>query len=133
MNYRGFPLKILSILRKIVEEADEDTNILNRFIIQFYEYNQYEKIQKIYSFKNSLFTIYNLQDRNLDHIGSFCKENSVPVVGVPPKYAGRKSDVAKLKEYGVYVYTYTINKPRNAKFYKQCGIDGIYTDRIMKF
>lgn len=123
----------LSILRKIVEEADEDANILNRFIIQFYEYNQYAKIQKIYPFKNSLFTIYNLQDRNLDHIGSFCKENNVPVVGVPPKYAGRKSDVAKLKEYGVYVYTYTINKPRNAKFYKQCGIDGIYTDRIMKF
>lgn len=123
----------LSILKSLVKESKEDDTILNRFIIQFYEYNQYAKIQNVYSFKNCLFTIYNLRDRNLDHIGSFCKENKVPVVGVPPKYAGNKRDVAKLKEYGVYVYTYTINKPRNARFYKQCGIDGIYTDSITEF
>lgn len=123
----------LSILKSLVKESKEDDTILNRFIIQFYEYDQYAKIQKVYSFKNCLFTIYNLRDRNLDHIGSFCKENKVPVVGVPPKYAGNKRDVAKLKEYGVYVYTYTINKPRNARFYKQCGIDGIYTDSITEF
>lgn len=123
----------LSILKSLVKESKEDDTILNRFIIQFYEYDQYAKIQKVYSFKNCLFTIYNLRDRNLDHIGSFCKKNKIPVVGVPPKYAGNKRDVVKLKEYGVYVYTYTINKPKNARFYKQCGIDGIYTDSITEF
>lgn len=123
----------IPILKQIVKESKSNKNILNRFIVQVYDYNQLSKIKKVYQFKNYLFTTYKLNDRSATRIGKFCKNNGIPVVGVPPKYAGQKSYVKTLKSYGLKVYTYTINQPKNAMYYKNCGIDGIYTDSITDF
>lgn len=123
----------MQVLKQLVKESKKNKSILDRVIVQVYDYDQLSKIKKIYNFKNYLFTTYKLGDRRATRIGSFCKKNSIPVVGVPPKYAGDKKYVKTLKSYGLKVYTYTINKTENARYYRGCGIDGIYTDVITKF
>lgn len=122
----------ISVLNTIVEAAKVSSsdykNILDRFIIQFYKYDQLDNIKSVGEFDKFILTLYRMkeEDRDFDTISRFCVDNGVDVLTVPQKSA-LKDNLNIAKSYGLYTYTHTINSEKGLSSMK-CGV---YTECIL--
>lgn len=128
----------ISVLNTIVEAAKVSSsdykNILDRFIIQFYKYDQLDNIKSVGEFDKFILTLYRMkeEDRDFDTISRFCVDNGVDVLTVPQKSA-LKDNLNIAKSYGLYTYTHTINSEKGVIKYEMRGIHGVYTDSVSTY
>lgn len=125
----------VSVLNTIVDTAKANSsdykNILDRFVIQFYKYDQIDKIKSVEEFDKYILTLYRIkeEDRDFEKISKFCVENGVKVLTIPCKSAVKENiDIAK--DYGLYTYTHTINSGKGVIKFEMRGIHGVYTDSV---
>lgn len=125
----------VSVLNTIVDTAKANSsdykNILDRFVIQFYKYDQIDKIKSVEEFDKYILTLYRIkeEDRDFEKISKFCVENDVKVLTIPRKSAVKENiDIAKA--YGLYTYTHTINSGKGVIKFEMRGIHGVYTDSV---
>lgn len=125
----------VSVLNTIVDTAKANSsdykNILDRFVIQFYKYDQIDKIKSVEEFDKYILTLYRIkeEDRDFEKISKFCVENGVKVLTIPRKSAVKENiDIAK--GYGLYTYTHTINSGKGVIKFEMRGIHGVYTDSV---
>lgn len=125
----------VSVLNTIVDTAKANSsdykNILDRFVIQFYKYDQIDKIKSVEEFDKYILTLYRIkeEDRDFEKISKFCVENGVKVLTIPRKSAVKENiDIAK--DYGLYTYTHTINSGKGVIKFEMRGIHGVYTDSV---
>lgn len=126
-------------LDKLLEEITETakklgyTDLDRQFIVQFYNYEDYETVSEKYSFQNYIFTLYYMKDEveqnGITNILDFCLENDIKVITLPKKYV-TKEMCKILKENDITFYIHTVNSRRYWLKYKLMGVDGIYTDYI---
>lgn len=123
------------LLEAITNAADQlgYTDLKRQFIIQFYNFEDYEIISKKFSFQNYIFTLYYIPDElkqnGITNILDFCVKNNIKVVTIPHKYV-TKDICEQFKKNGITSYTHTINSESKWKKFKEMGVDGIYTDYI---
>ena len=127
--------KHFDVYSKIVDETRKiDSKLLNRFIVQIYDYDEFEKIKNIYNFKDYIFTIYKLEDFSLPELTSFCVANSIDTIVFPHEYIYNRilnrHDIKFIKEQNLKVYTHTVNDKSLYDYYTLNGIDGIFTDSL---
>jgi glycerophosphoryl diester phosphodiesterase len=94
-----------------------------RFIIQFYNYENYQQIKDDFNFQNYIFTLYRMK--------SEIKKNGVDikVITMPENYLTKEIS-SKLKENDLALYVHTINSRKSWVKLMIMGVNGIYTDYI---
>lgn len=106
-------------------------HVLDRFVVQFYKYDDYKKLKKQTVFDNFIFTTYKLgkeiKSEGFDKIIAFSVENQIDAVTIPKKYATEET-IRLFTENGLTLYTHTINSEKKEANLKDLGIAGIYTD-----
>lgn len=118
-------------------ERDMHSDILDRFIVQVYNEQMYELLNREYAFKTYIFTMYKRFYTD-DTVGIFrevcryCVNNGIEVMAIKHrrflKYSEEIQQIADT--YGIKLYVYTVNDLEAADELMDAGIEGIYTDDI---
>lgn len=104
--------------------------VLDRIIVQLYYEDMYNMVEQVYPFKNYIYTLYYIGWPGGDAVGSFCRENHIPVLVMPYTYVNN-SLMKELQDYPeLKIYTHTVNTSQDAKDMLSFSIDGIYTSLI---
>ncbi len=115
---------------ELLRDAINSDALLERVIVQLYNYEMYDTVNSVYPFKNYILTLYQLDDRDYNKIGKFCAEHSVAVVVMPVSIADDKT-TKTLHSYGLHVYLHTVNRITTMGtmiLYNLC--DGFYSDYV---
>lgn len=124
---------LISVLDAITAKAKalDLEHVLDRFVVQFYKYNDYKKLKKQTVFHNFIFTTYKLgkeiKSEGFDNIIAFSVENQIDAVTIPKKYATEET-IRKFTEHGLTLYTHTVNNEEKEVELRRLGVAGIYTD-----
>ena len=125
--------KFLDIYSKLVAEANNlDSKLLDRFIIQIYDYNDLRNIKQIYNFKDYIFTVYKLHEISVLKLISFCKFNNIDTIVFPQEsiYYLDSLDIGFIKLCNLKLYAHTVNDEQTFIVLSDYGVDGIYTDSL---
>lgn len=124
---------------KIIEETSNElgfTDFTKRFIIQVYNYENYELVNREFQFENYIFTLYRMVDvfegNGINQVLQFCKDNQIKVITIPKKYITEEI-AKKAKESDILVYVNTINSRKELIKLRFMGVNGVYTDFIYTF
>lgn len=120
-----------NIISVFVSKAEESGNeqILQRLIVQIYDYAQYEEIKKIYDFPNMILTLYLMENVDYEETAQFCVQNNLPVI-VMPNISLNQQNVDIIKGYGLKIFGHTYNDEALVIQHRQ-WISGYYTDFLM--
>lgn len=122
-----------AVLDTIIKRAKalDSESVLDRFIVQFYDYKDYKKLKKQTVFHHFIFTTYKLDEEikseGFDNIIAFSVENQIDVVTIRKKYATMEN-IQLFTQHGLTLYTHTINSAQKEARLRNLGIAGIYTD-----
>ena len=83
-------------------KAFDGDSRLDRVIVQIYNMGMYDVVHEIYPFKNYIFTVYQLAERDFNAIGKFCAERGIAVVTMPSSTADANV-TSLLHSYGLHV------------------------------
>jgi len=109
-------------------------SVLDRFVIQVYSPEHYEMVNKLYSFKSYIFTLYMYwHDDDLKKFRKICEwcysKNIHYITMWNYKYSPEVAQIAK--DYNIEVFVHTENDVNQAKQFLARGAKGIYTDFII--
>jgi glycerophosphoryl diester phosphodiesterase len=120
------------VIREILRTCD-DESLLNRFIIQLYQYEDAARVREIYDFRYLIFTLYDsgLYIWNAERIVKHCVRNGIGVVTMPYGFVRDDKALNLFREYNVKVCVHTVNDIYMAEELRKRGVTGIYTDEII--
>ncbi len=104
-----------------------DPALLDRIVPQIYSQNMLDEINKVYSFSEVLYTLYQSKD-NDEQVIDFVQRTGVDIT--MPVSRATKSFVKKLKKAGARVYVHTVNDEDEIRELHRMGVDGFYTDFV---
>lgn len=124
------------LLNKIYEEIYKATvgnqEILNRFIVQVYDEESCEIINRIYEFPEKIYTLYHYEQYNYEAMALLCLKYNIPVVTIQQSApTPSMSEMEILHSRGIKVYVHTINSLIDVQNWFDKGGDGVYTDWIL--
>lgn len=112
----------------LVEAAQRrDPAILDRIVPQIYNQSMLDEINKVYSFPEALYTLYQSKDTD-EQVIEFVNKTGVDIT--MPVGRATKSFVKKLKKAGARVYVHTVNEEDEIRELARMGVDGFYTDFV---
>ena len=131
----GYSNNYLNIYKELVDYCEKiDISLLDRIIVQIYNYDMYYDIEEIYDFDNYIFSIYKITDFNIMKLSIFCIYYDIDVIALPEWLIEdgtiKENYIKFMKNKGLFVYVYTVNDNNIKNKYYNMGIDGIYTDYI---
>lgn len=118
------------IIEQIVSFSKNDSSILDRFIIQVYSEENFLQIDRIYHFKNYIYTTYCESENRIYKTALFCIEHNIPVITMWHERA-KRCDIALLLQKGLHVYTHTVNSLQEVEADKNLGVTSVYTDFLL--
>ncbi|PXV90179.1 glycerophosphoryl diester phosphodiesterase [Lachnotalea glycerini] len=130
--------QVIAILESIEEAAEKIgyTDYKRQFVIQFYNYENYEQIRERFSFENYIFTLYHmkseLRENGIDNILDFCVEKNIKVLTIPQKYI-TKEICKKLKKNGITVFVHTIDSRKSVLELRFMGVNGVYSNYVYPY
>lgn len=108
--------KLVSICLK------RNTNLLDRFIVQ------------IYDFKKYIFSTYKISGTDLTKVVYYCLLHHIDVIAVPKEQVLggmiSKEKIRFLKSKNIKLFVYTVNDEEEYYDFKSLGVDDIYTDYL---
>lgn len=124
------PAMITTLLQGIVAMAQEKgiEEVLDRFIIQFYYEQNYYDIQKIYPFKNYIYSLYAEKNKDFEGVKNFCVANDIPVVLMRSSWVKDETTLQVFNENNIKVYVYTLNNLNRIFERKSQGVYGVVSD-----
>ncbi len=107
--------------------------LLDRFVVQIYSPLMYQVTDSIHHFKGYIYTLYlegfDGTEDTFRRKAAFCAENGI--LGITIAAELWDSVYAQIgEEYGLAVYTHTVNDLEQAKMLLDSGASGIYTDSL---
>lgn len=125
---------------EIIEETSKElgfTDFTKRFIIQVYNYENYELVNREFQFENYMFTLYRMVDvfeenNGIEFLLQFCLDNQIKTITVPKEYITQEI-AKKAKENDILIYVNTINSRKEMLKLRLMGVNGVYTDFIYTF
>lgn len=102
-------------------------NVLDRIIANVYEYDIYEKVMKIYQFKNTTARQHHVHPNNYYELAKFCVNNDIHVVNLSSCYL--EDEGAKLlMSKGIHVYVAIVDYISDLEYLKEKGFSGACTN-----
>lgn len=110
--------------------AYECEEVLDRFIIQIYHAYMYGDIQKIYPFKNVIYTLYEEgykgDPKEMEDYAQFCRLNQIDVITMREDYYTDELN-SICQDYSVQLFVHTVNDVNRKEYFSERGV-GVYTD-----
>ena len=110
----------------------DKVNLLDRFIIQIYDEEMYDTVQKIYPFENIIFTLYQRWKGDIEEFKAICKwshEHDVKTITIW-NFLCTDEIIDIAKEYNINICVHTENNINSAINFLNNGVYAIYTDNI---
>jgi len=117
-----------SYVSQIVAKA-EARGVIDRFVIQVFDIENYKLIDGIHHFKHYLFTLYRHGQVRLNEIADFCVERGIPAIAFPKEWASNNAS-SIFKKRGLKVFAHTVNAPSEAAALMKLGVDGFFSDYL---
>ncbi|MEK4493475.1 phosphatidylinositol-specific phospholipase C/glycerophosphodiester phosphodiesterase family protein [Paenibacillus sp. FSL L8-0493] len=102
-----------------------DPALLERIVPQIYNQPMLDEINKVYSFPEVLYTLYQSKDTD-EQVIEFVKKTGVDIT--MPVSRATKSFVKQLKNIGARVYVHTVDEEDEIRALSRMGVDGFYSD-----
>jgi glycerophosphoryl diester phosphodiesterase len=107
--------------------------VFNRMIVQVYSYNMFKNVDSLYHFPYYIYTLYNEGFEGTEEAfrsrEAICQENGI--MGLTMWYYYWDEAYAPIaQEYGITVYTHTVNDLDLAQQLLDTGVSAVYTDTI---
>lgn len=117
-----------TVIAELVQLADRDPAILDRFVIQLYTGREKAEILKVYPFQDTqfLFTLYNWGTFKPEVV-QICYEENISVITAPFGDIS-DTDISILRDLGYTVYEHTVNRIDQIRGSQDRGVSGFYTD-----
>ena len=106
--------------------------LLDRIIISFYDYDDFEAISSIYGFQNFAIRQYENLPHNYQELTEFCIDKHIPVCMIKMRYL-ETDDISILLENGIKIFVAVINTEEELKTVQERGASGIVSDFIYDF
>lgn len=103
--------------------------ILNRIIVSFYRYEDYDKVNSIYPFKNYAIRQYPNLVHDWNELLSFCLQKKIYVVNVSKKYVNKK-ELKPFLENGIKIFVETVDTKSEMKKLQKEGVSGFITNSL---
>lgn len=115
---------------KIIETVNRiEPSVIDRIVPQIYTYEMYDTVKSINDFNAYIFTLYQLEDLDIDYLTNFVYENGINVVTMD-SYRASNELLYSLNSYGIETYVHTINDLSTMDSFLKKGVTGFYTDFI---
>lgn len=133
---------LIDVYKEIINKTIAyDESLLDRFIPQIYDFNSYNEINKLYNFKNSMFSIYKFAINNntnlIKFITYYCLFYDIDSIVIPYEYIEygiiNKDTIEFIKSKNINAFINTINDKNIYNDLKNMGITGVYTDYLNDF
>ncbi|EFC71584.2 phosphatidylinositol-specific phospholipase C/glycerophosphodiester phosphodiesterase family protein [Prevotella sp. oral taxon 299] len=102
-------------------------NVLDRIIVNIYTYDLYDKIMKIYPFKNVTIRQHYVSPNNYTELIEFCIKKNIHVVNLSLCYVNDKG-VNQIKSKGIHVYVAVVDYISDMQEYYKKGYSGACTN-----
>lgn len=110
-------------------------DVHRRIILQIYRPSDYDLIAPMFcyfTFAGIIYTLYQL-DISYQEVLDFVRDKNIFAIAVETeRLRKRQSTILWLKSHGMDVYVFTVNDEAVFNRVKQLGLDGVYTDDLMK-
>lgn len=123
--------KDFQILVDAARETDS-LDLLDRFVVQIYNYEMFDLVDNIYPFPSYILTLYMLGSPGNGRIMEFCrfcKSRGVNAITMWDSWATPEV-IAAAETCGIDIYVHTVNKIDELKRLRDMGVKGFYTDYI---
>ena len=123
--------KDFQILVDTARETDS-LDLLDRFVVQIYNYEMYDLVDNIYPFPSYILTLYMLGSPDNGRIMEycrFCKSKGVNAITMWDNWVTPQV-MSVAETYGMDIYVHTVNKIDDLKQLRDIGVKGFYTDYI---
>ena len=121
--------------KAMLEDAKEMglSYLFDRMIIQVYSQLMYKVVDNLHHFPHYIYTLYaegfGRTEDAFREVAAFCGENGI--LGVTMwDYWWDESYLPIAQEYGVRVFTHTVNDPQEALALLESGVSAVYTDTL---
>ena len=127
--------QLVSVYEKLVSECQKvDASLLDRFIVQLYDFDDYQSIQDVYPFSSYIFSLYQMPSVPVKRVVYYCLWYQIDTIAIPLDYVNyglvTKEDIIFMKGKNLKVFIYTVNEQDIYDEYMKLGIDGVYTDYL---
>jgi glycerophosphoryl diester phosphodiesterase len=101
--------------------------VLDRIIVNIYDYDTYEPIMEIYDFKNVTARQHPISPDNYYELVQFCITHNVHVINISSYYINEE-DAKLFREYGIHCYVAISDYISDMQNYYKMGVDGAVTN-----
>lgn len=108
-------------------KSTDREEILDRIIVNVYDYEVYSQIMNIYSFKNAVARQHFVSPNNYYELLEFCVTNDIHVVNVSACFM-EDDEIQMLKSKGIHIYVAIADYISDMQFYHEYGADGAVTN-----
>jgi glycerophosphoryl diester phosphodiesterase len=115
---------IVNAIRKKGMEAH-----LDKIIVSFYRFEDYDKIMNVYPFKNAMIRQHEVYPTNYSKIIEMCIKKNIHVCNINEIFF-TQDDMTHFKKLNIKLYVAVVDKLSSAKHYFQCGASGIISNWI---
>lgn len=109
------------------------TYLFDRIVIQIYSTNMLSALNTIYRYPHYIYTLYaegfSRTDAAFREKAAFCAKWGIEGITMWDSW-WKPSFAAIAKEYGIKVYTHTVNDLGQARAFLEEGVSGVYTDSL---
>lgn len=116
-----------------IAKLKSDEKLLERVIVQIYNEEMYEIVQKYGVFSNYIFTMYQRwsgEKEELIEVCRFCVNNGIDTIAISYNLYDEEVQ-AIIDRYHLKLYLHTLNDISEVRQYIDSGVFGVYTDEIM--
>ena len=117
------------VYKEVIKIVNGDEDILNRLIITFYSYEDYNIIKKVYNFKNWIIKQYINDVKNIYELTKFCLDNNIHVVNIKQEYVNDEI-IELLKSKNIKYYVAVVDSISDMKEYFKKGFSGAVTNYL---
>lgn len=109
----------------------EMEDVLDRMIIQIYNEEMYQVVNRIHPFCSYIFTLYQRWDgssEELENICKWCMNVGIDTITMPVNMYSK--NIGEIVGRGIKIYVHTVNNALEAKNLLKEGVRGLYTDSL---
>lgn len=121
---KGDNLEVLTAI------SDKYPDLVNRFIPQIYDYDQWDKVKEI-GYTDIIFTLYAMADLDIGKLTSFVKTHDIYAVAMPD-YLAERGICRQLSDKGITVYVHPVSNYEDALQYMKQGAFGVYSGSLLR-
>lgn len=128
-DFKGDGTKTFSFLVQAAKDMDCE-KVLDRIIVSFYSYKDYEEISQVYAFHNWAIRQYQNEPHNYYELAEFCLNHNIPVCMIQTDYLDAGDDISVLTDNGITIFAAVVNELSDMEQYLHQGVSGCVSDYL---